>query len=66
LNILCRNVCRAARPQVWQGCFRANPERVAFSLFCRLMMARESPDAAEVSSGSSCCVDLVNCNALAC
>jgi hypothetical protein len=34
---------------VWQGCFRANPDRVAFSLFCRLLIARESPDSAEVS-----------------
>jgi len=32
---------------IWQGCFRADPERVAFSLFLRLMTAKESPDAYE-------------------
>jgi hypothetical protein len=34
---------------IWEGCFKANPEKVAFSLFCRLITARESPDASEVS-----------------
>ncbi|CAN0050265.1 unnamed protein product [Discosporangium mesarthrocarpum] len=37
-NMTPMEVCRAA----WKGCFSANPEEVAFSLFCRLMSASES------------------------
>jgi hypothetical protein len=46
---LCVQTATTCTEQVWQGCFRANPDRVAFSLFCRLLIARESPDSAEVS-----------------